>query len=713
MWPPRPFRGANLDCAKAQRKHRGRLARMIGTKEKVAAILALVCALVLGAARLMPAVNAQNGGAAQGTTPEARAHAALATTSGALQAKGLEQPVEVLRDSWGVAHIYAKNQHDLFFAQGWVQAQDRLFQMELWKRAGQGRLAEVLGETAVSRDTTARLLRYRGDMAAEFASYAPDAREILTAFTQGINAYIRAIQQPGGPGLPVEFQIAGFTPEEWKPEDCLYRMPTLSVSGNADAELRDARQLAALGPEKMALFTDFHPPTKLDEGVADLNLQALANALLAGFQGTDTRIGFPTPSGAEAAGSNNWVISGAMSETGKPILANDPHRTIAIPSLRYIVHLNAPGWDVIGATEPGIPGVSIGHNENIAWGITVFGVDQQDLYLEELNPANALEYKVGAGWQRMRVEETDIAVRGKAAKHGQLRFTRHGPVLWSNEKYVLALRWVGAEPGTVPYLAGLSVDRAKNWTEFLAAMQRWKEPAENIVYADTTGNIGEQSAGLTPIRKGWNGLLPVPGNSGLEWSGFVPLDQLPRQFNPAGGFIATANNQTIPDNYPYQVGFGWAETRITRIREVLNGAHDADKKLEIKDMEDLQNDVTCLPAREMIALLKAAKPTTSSRAVQDNEAAKLLFDWDDRLNENSAAAALFEVWERDVARRISQAILRTTAVPPQLIGTPAMLRELEQPKVAVFGVALTDRGGDVEWEDSALPPAQGRDAFLW
>jgi len=534
-------------------------------------------------------------------SPEKQAAAALAITRGTLHATGLRESVEVLRDPWGVPHIYAKNQHDLFFAQGFVTAQDRLLQMELWKRAGQGRLAEVVGETGVARDIVARLLRYRGPMDAEYTSYAPDAREILTAFTDGINAYIRSLNEPGGPGLPVGFKIAGFAPEAWKPEDCLSRMPTLAVTGNASSELAHAKLLAEVGADKAALLTDFLPPVKLDLAPG-LDLEALARATLDGFQGTDARVEFPSP----LEGSNNWTVSGKLTATGKPLLANDPHRTIAIPSLRYVVHLEAPGWDVIGATEPALPGVSIGHNENIAWGLTVFPVDQEDLYLEDLNPADPLQYKTENGWARMTVEEATIEIRGAAARQVQLKFTRHGAVLWEDGKHALALRWIGTEPGTVPYLAALSVDRAKNWKEYLSAMQRWKSPPENLVYADREGNIGEQSAGLTPVREGWTGLLPVPGASGLEWSGFIPLDQLPRQFNPTAGFYATANNKTTRENYPYTVGFEWSQTRVARIDEVLNQARESGKKLSVKDMEDLQNDVTSLPARELMPLLREA-----------------------------------------------------------------------------------------------------------
>jgi penicillin G amidase len=579
----------------------------------------------------------------------ARAQKAVSPIAGEVKIPGLNQPVKVVRDTWGVAHIYAANQHDLFFAQGFVAAQDRLFQMEMWKRAGQGRLAEVLGSSAVERDRYARLLKYRGDMRKEYKSYAPDALTILQAFTGGINAYIRYIDLPGGPGLPIEFQLAGFKPEPWKPEDCLSRMAAYSMAGNAHAELTNAMLLSKLGSEKAQQMLDPDPPAKLDpaEGV---DYSGLTPELLKGLVGGDVRIGFPPAS--VSVGSNNWTISGKLTATGKPILANDPHRVIALPSLRYIVHLVAPGWDVVGGGEPALPGVAIGHNQHIAWGLTIFPVDQQDLYVEELNPANPLQYKQSGNWQTMRTEKDTINVRGGPAQTILLKFTHDGPVLWEDaaHKRALALRWVGSEPGTAGYLASLAVDRAQNWNEFLAALERWKLPPENMVYADIDGNIGEQSAGLTPIRS-WTGLLPVSGTDDrYKWTGFVPLDQLPRVFNPAEGWFATANNRTIPGDYKYKVGFEWATYRVERIRQVLGGFAEKQHKIRTEDAEELQNDVYSIPADQLIRMLPRHSDGPERRFVE------MLKDWDRVLRSPSVAGALYEVWERRLRTALLQKI---------------------------------------------------------
>jgi penicillin amidase len=574
---------------------------------------------------------------------DVRARDVLSPIHGRLVVTGLKEPVNVLRDRWGVAHIYAKNQHDLFFAQGFVVAQDRLFQMEMWKRAGKGRLAEVLGPSAVQRDINARLLRYRGDMKSEYVSYSPDTEEILRAFTDGINAEMRSLKAKGGPGLPIEFQLAGFEPEPWKPEDCLNRMAAFSMTGNAFSELRNAELVAKLGAQKASGVLSLDPKVQLDPAPG-LDFGGLTGSLFENLVGSDARIEFPSDT---SQGSNNWTISGKLTSTGKPILANDPHRVVGLPSLRYIVHLVAPGWDVVGAGEPGLPGVALGHNQRIAWGFTIFGLDQQDLYLEDLNLQDSLLYKTPNGWARMRVEHETIAVKGKPPVEVGLKFTRHGPVLWEDGRRALALRWVGVEPGTAGYLGSLAVDRATNWKEFEGAMRRWKVPSENIVYADVYGNIGEHSTGLAPMRKTWTGLLPVPGAGNYEWSGYVPNSELPHTFNPPDGFVATANHKMIPDNYPYNVGFEWDPGyRVRRIDEVLSDLRDGRKKITLSDVEKLQTDIVSVPARQLLNLLREASPNPTS-------ATQMLLGWDATLNRESAPAALYEIWLRDLRKAVS------------------------------------------------------------
>lgn len=588
---------------------------------------------------------------------EARARASLATLRGTLRVHGLHHAVHVKRDRWGVAHIYAADQHDLFFAQGFVVSQDRLFQMEMWKRSGQGRLAEVLGPQAVARDAAARRLRYRGDMQAELASYAPDTQQILEAFTEGINAYIAQLTAPGGPGLPVEFQLAGFSPEAWKPVDCLNRMAAYSMTGNAASELAHARMLTLLGSEAASSLFDLDPQVKLDPKPG-VDYAGLIPSLLNDLVGSDMRTAFDTKLLHE---SNDWTVSGALTASGKPLLANDPHRVIAEPSLRYIVHLVAPGWNVIGAGEPALPGVAVGHNENIAWGFTIFGLDQQDLYVEQLNPALPLQYATESGWQAMQVSNETILVRGAAPVQLQIKRTRHGAVLWEDGQRALALRWVGDEPGSAGYLASLSLDRARNWQEFEAAMPRWKVPSENIVYADRAGNIGEHSTGLAPWRKNWTGLLPVPGNGQFEWAGFIRNDELPHSFNPASGFVATANQRMVPQDYPYAVGFEWADPlRFVRITQVLEDAKSRGHKLAVSDMQALQSDVVSLLARDLQRLLRAA-PLEAGASSEERAAVQMMLDWDGALRADSPQAALFEFWLRDLSQEMTALLVPENA----------------------------------------------------
>jgi len=560
---------------------------------------------------------------------------------------GVEKPVEILRDRWGVPHIYAANTGDLFFAQGWITARDRLFQIDLWRRIGTGKLAEVLGPSAVPRDRLARLVRYRGDWDKEWNSYSPDAKEIATAFTDGINGFIRSLHGQ----RTLEFQIAGYDPGLWQPEDVTARIAGLLMTGNMGREVQRSIDVTKFGLEKVQSlmppdpFRAFDPPKSLD-------LASITANILHDYVAAIGPVMFPGQQG-----SNNWVIDGTMSETGKPLLANDPHRQIQIPSLRKTVHLVAPGWNVIGAGEPALPGVALGHNENIAYGFTIVGIDQQDLYVEKLNPDNPNQYRYKGEWKPVEVEHQDIAVKGAAAVSVELRYTMHGPVIYEApaQHRAYALKWVGSEPGGAGYLSALSVARASNWTEFKGEVSRYKVPSENLVYADTAGNIGWIAAGLAPIRKNWSGLFPVPGDEGeYEWSGFLSVEDLPQSFNPARHFIATANHKILPEGYTKQLSYEWATPeRYNRIVEML-AAH---KKFDIQDFEKMQQDVTSMDALRFMRLLPKDNP---------------LAGWDGKLRVDSHQALVYEVWA---------AALPVAVFGPELgvrVGLQRTLEELEE-----------------------------------
>lgn len=558
---------------------------------------------------------------------------APAQTSGRLAVSGLSRPVTVLRDPWGVPHIYAETQEDLFFAQGFVAAQDRLFQMEIWRRAAEGRLAEILGPQAVERDRVARLIRYRGDMEAEYASYAPDARQIIESFVRGVNAYIATLEE-----LPVEFRLAGFRPEPWTPEVCLSRVAALGVTGYAQLEVFRGILIRELGVEAA---TDLAPPDPAVpmEVPPGIDLQELDFKILAGFRAAAERVTFPAQSSARN-GSNNWVVDGTLSATGKPLLANDPHRALAVPSLRWMVHLVGPGWNVIGAGEPALPGVAAGHNDRVGFGFTIVGIDQQDLYAEETHPEDPNRVRFRDGWVPMRIERETIGVKGAEPVQVELKFTRHGPVMYGDpaRHRAWALRWVGSEPGTAGYLASLSLNRARTWPEFLKALERWKVPSENLVYADVDGNIGWKVAGLTPVRKGWNGLLPVPGDGSFEWQGFLPAEELPGAFNPDRHFLATANHNILPPGYDKVLGFDWAPPeRFHRLVEVLS---EPGRRFTVADFERLQHDEVSLTAREMVGLLSRAQGIDEELRPWVERLAR----WDKVISKESAEAALYEVW---------------------------------------------------------------------
>jgi len=604
-----------------------------------------------------------------------------------------QHPAEILRDRWGIVHIYAHSQQDLFFVQGWMAAHDRLFQLDLWRRGGTGKLAEVLGPAWIARDRFARLMRYRGDMAKEWASYAPDAKEIVTAFTDGINQYIRMLHGT----RPPEFKAAGFDPGLWQPEDCLSRLAGLAVSGNALREIARSEDVARFGLDtvKRLMPVTVQDALKPPDGV---DLAAIDNDIvkeyLAAIDPVSLRGEAPRTTAAnivewnaEAQGSNNWVVDGTRTESGKPLLANDPHRQMTLPSLRKTWHLVAPGWDVIGAGEPALPGIALGHNQEIAFGFTTVGTDQQDLYVEKLNPDNADQYRYKGAWKDMDVVHEDIAVKGQdKPERVELRYTIHGPVIHVDAARHLAyaLRWVGAEPGTAAYLGALSMARARNWDEFTSAAARFKVPAENMVYADRQGHIGWIATGLAPVRRNWSGLFPVAGDSGdHEWDGFVPAAEMPRSFDPPAHSIATANNDVLPQGYKWPLSYEFdPPDRYNRVRELLHRY----SRIDMDYCESMQQDIVSLPARRFHEILK------SWTAPEDLKPwlAEVLA-WDGRMRVDSEAALIYETWMSKLP-----AALLGSALGPR-VPREAVLATLEQkPDWQAVGGALYAALAEIE-----------------
>ena len=494
------------------------------------------------------------------------ARASLAVIEGAVEVPGLRAPVRVLRDPWGVPHIYAENRDDLFFAQGYVQAQDRLWQIDMWRRVNEGRLSEILGPSALEHDRLARLIMFRGPWDEEWSVYHPEGEAIFRAFARGVNAYIDQI----GDDLPVEYRLTGLRPLRWTPEASAGRVATALPLGAARSELNLARQVAELGIEevnrRMAPGYDNWIDLELPRGLDVTLITEEVVEALGHFRG-----GMPSPPllpryqewpGAVASvhagaretspGSNNWVVAPRLTATGQVLLANDPHRGVNNPSLRYLVHLNAPGYSVIGATEPAIPGVAIGHNGRVAWGLTIVGTDQADVFVETLNPEDLDQALWQGEWYPLRIEVDTIPVRGEAPRVVEHRFSRHGPVFHvdSTNHVAYAVRSTANEPGTGGYLGALRLAEVDDCAGFLDAMAYYYAPSENMICGDAEGNIAWLAAALTPRRSGgWYGRLPVPGTGEYEWDGFRPHTELPQAFNPDRGWLGTANHDVQPPGY--------------------------------------------------------------------------------------------------------------------------------------------------------------------
>lgn len=594
---------------------------------------------------------------------------------------GLTAPVEILIDRWGVPHIYAETEADLFFAQGYQAARDRLFQFEIWRRQATGTVAEILGRRELERDVGARLLRFRGDLRQELNHYHPRGESIITSFTRGINAWVdQTRRQPEL--LPIEFRVLDIQPGLWTPDVVVSRHQGLMH--NVTQELNLGRAVTLLGADKVKELVWFHPgdpdltlDKAIDGKLLSADILARYNAARAPvrFQPEDVqaafrsagRDGLPRRVSQVAdhsaiqeshdlrdVGSNNWVVSGRHTESGSAVLANDPHRVLSVPSLRYFVHLVGPGWNVIGGGEPTLPGVSIGHNAWGAWGLTIFRIDAEDLYVYETHPEDPLRYRYGEGWETMRVVRESIPVRGEAPVETELKFTRHGPVLHedpaSRVAYALRAGWL--EVGGAPYLASLRMNIARNWDEFLEACGHSHMPGENMVWADVAGNIGWQAVGIAPRRPNWSGLVPVPGDGRYEWNGYLPIRELPQVVNPPQGFWNTSNENLVPAGYAHRpmVGWTWADPyRGARVREVLASG----RKLNPMDMLLLQHDELSIPARTLVPLLRGV-PVDDEKL---RAAIGRLQDWDFVLDRDSVSAGIYVMWERRLVANVERRLV--------------------------------------------------------
>jgi penicillin amidase len=562
----------------------------------------------------------------------------LPQTDSEIRLPGLEAPVEVVRDRWGVPHIYADTSQDLMFAQGFTHAQDRLWQMDFQRRLVSGRLSEVMGAQTVPVDRWLRILGMRRVAEQEVDLIDADTRANLASYAAGVNARITLGR------LPIEFTLLRYRPEPWQVADTLtwIKMMSWSLSVNWETEILRAQLIARLGAERAAelepAYFD-HWPRIVPPGVdCSMGSTALERAKAARpFTGPPPHAGL---------GSNNWVLSGSRTATGAPLLANDMHLQMGLPCTWYENHLVSDEANVTGITFPGIPGVVCGHNGHVAWGFTNGLPDVQDLYMERLRHIDGgrVQYEYQGEWLDAEVIREEVRVRGSEPVIEKVIVTRHGPIINSlasdlADEQPLALRWASLEPDTM--VNGLqAMNRARNCLEFREALRHWTAPVQHTVYADTEGNIAYSFPGKVPIRAKGDGQVPVPGWTGeYEWTGYIPFEDLPHLYNPPQGYVATANNRVTDDDYPYYIGREHCSGyRAQRIVELI----EAQAKIDIGTVQRMQFDQVSPIARVVSRYLGQLK-------VSDPELAavvELMREWNGELGGDSPAAAVHEVFVR-------------------------------------------------------------------
>ena len=601
--------------------------------------------------------------------PDACADATGDALCVALTGQGLSAPVHVYRDEFGVAHIYADTPEDLFFAQGYVHAQDRMWQMEFWRHISQGRVSEIVGEPGIENDKFIRTSGWNRIAAANTAYYEqelPEAMMALNAYSAGVNAYLVDNKDD----IAISQRVMGLVGEPWEIEPW---QPLHSIGwgvvmgwdlgGNWDDELTRARLYSLIGQEAT---DELHPTYPYDTRpviapTSELMTTAAgAGAAVAAGPAVDwTRVSTDLIGEPPAAlgdgpwlGSNNWVVGGQHTASGLPLLANDPHLGIQMPSIWYQVGLHAPGWDVAGFSFAGIPGVIIGHNERIAWGVTNVGPDVQDLYIEKINPDNPNQYEYMGEWRDLNLIEEVIKVNGGEDVVLTVRETLHGPILsdvLEDQPDVLAMRWTANSGPSRILQSVLSINQAQTFEEFREALRFWEIPSQNFVYADVDGNIAYQTPSLIPIRANGQGMVPVPGWTGeYEWEGYIPFEELPVILNPERGYIVTANHAVVDEQYPHFIARDWASgDRGQRISDMIEEAI-AQGDVDADDFARIHFESHSLRADSYVPLLAEL----SSDDAREQQALDLLRAWDRQERAGSVAAAIFEIFYMQLAQNV-------------------------------------------------------------
>jgi penicillin amidase len=627
---------------------------------------------------------------------------------GTLAVAGLSAPVTVIRDQLGVPNLYAENEHDLFFAQGYVHAQDRLWQMEFNRRIGSGTLSAILGETTLDTDRFLRTLGLRRAVERDWAQTDADTRAILEAYAAGVNAYVDTHRDR----LPLEFTLLGVDPEPWTPVDTLAWGGVMSYSlcGNYEDELLRARLIATVGQTATLELMPPYPASGPFIVPPEARSYAwLRGAEMEGLEAVNALLGGSRPDW----GSNNWVVHGSRTATGKPLLADDTHLGLDMPSIWYENGLHGGRFDSVGYSFPGAPLVIIGHNVRIAWGVTDLPADVQDFYIEKLDdPARPTQYEFEGQWYDLNVAHEDIAVKGAEPVGLDVLITRHGPIL--NDVLgelpgaePLALRWTILE-GNELFRAVVDLNLATNWDEFRRALSYWDAPSQNFVYADVEGNIGYQSPGKIPIRAaGHRGTVPVPGWTGqYEWQGYIPFDELPSVLNPPTGFIVSANNKVVPDDYPYYLTDDWAAPyRAQRITDLLA----ADDSVTMEDIRNIHAQTYSLPAEALRPDMLASQPANDREA----QALDQVRAWDLYLEAERTGVPVYEAWYWFLVQNTLRDELGSDLMDTYLgygsVHMPAMIALMAQPDSPWFDDRTTPQ---VETRDDMVQRSL-TDAITW
>jgi penicillin amidase len=570
--------------------------------------------------------------------------------SGEAKLAGLSAPVEIVRDKHAIPHIFASTWNDAYFALGYAQAQDRLWQMEMNRRIAAGRISEVVGERALEVDKLFRTVGFRRVAQSNFESLDSETKSALRSYSAGVNAYLKERKGP----LPPEFVIFGVEPEPWEPADSIAwgKIMQWDLSGNWRNELLRMRLSQRLTPQQIAEFLSPYPGDPF-EVVPDLK------KIYAELSPAAAKLTAMLPQQPEhAVGSNNWVVAGSRTASGKPLLANDPHLGLTAPAIWYFAHLSVKGENAIGATLPGVPWIVIGRNDRIAWGVTNTGPDTQDLFVEKLEAGKPQRYLAPEGYREFVVRKEIVRVKGGKDVELNVRESRHGPVISdvvaaagkvAPQGHVLAFQWTALSAEDKLTQATRRVQHVRNWVEFRSALVDFHSPQQNFVFADIDGNTGYIAPAQVPKRSVENpfrGLAPAPGwDAKYDWQGTIPFDELPQKFNPPEGLIATANEKIIPPGYPHQLSLEWAPPfRGDRIRALA----EATPKHSMESFRAIQGDNTSLAARKLLPLFVKTKPVKPELQAMHERMAK----WDGNLDTGRAEPLIFWAWWRELTRLV-------------------------------------------------------------